>query len=193
MMRGTNAEASKLARNYIPQDSIGAEIGVWKAESSIKFLEKAKFLHMVDPWMFAVYDKEDTGWVGLNIDDLVKRNNPLTGAETIEQTQAYVENVYSEVCEKMKDYPCKIYRETSDEWFKHFDERVDWIYIDGDHSYEGCYRDLENSLRIVNDFIFCDDYNVPHHEGVRYAIDDFCLDNNLKPIQLYDDQCMIKL
>ena len=193
MMRGKNNETAKLVEDYIPANSIGAEIGVWKAESSRSFLTKAKFLHMIDPWDFTLYDDNDTGWVDIDIEGLVKRNYVLTRATTVEETQKYVEGVYEEVVKTMQKYPCKIYRETSDQWFEHFDEKINWIYIDGNHTYEGCYRDLNNSLRVTTDIIFCDDYNVPHHEGVRFAIDDFCKENNLTPIQLYSNQCMIKL
>jgi len=193
MMRGDNIETKKLVREYIPQNSIGAEIGVWKAKSSLNFLEKTKHLYLVDPWNFYVYDKEDTGWVNKQFNDMVEYNKPMTGADNIEQTQEFVEQVYLNVCNIMKDKPVTIYRETSDEWFSHFNETLDWIYIDGDHSYDGCYNDLNNALNITKDFIFCDDYNVAHHEGVRFAIDDFCAENNLSPIPLYTNQCMIKL
>ena len=193
MMRGTNQDTTYLVENNIPVNSVGAEIGVWKAESSMKFLTKAKHLHMVDPWSLEVYKKDDTGWVNRSFNEILKYNSPMTGTETEEGTQAYYEKVYQEVCEKVKGLPATIYRETSDEWFKHFNEELDWIYIDGDHSYEGCYRDLENALKITKDIIFCDDYKVAHHEGVRFAIDDFCINNNLVPVPLYGNQCMIKL
>ncbi|PWT77533.1 MAG: hypothetical protein C5B60_02550 [Chloroflexi bacterium] len=58
---------------------------------------------------------------------------------------------------------------------KYPDDRFDWIYIDGDHSYEGVRRDIEvarikikpNGLLIFNDFTIwsvaeCCDYGVPY-------------------------------
>ena len=193
MMRGENPDTRHLVKNNIPENSIGAEIGVWKAESSMQFLTKAKHLHMVDPWSLNVYKKDDTGWVNRSFEEVLEFNSIMTGSNTEEGTQEYYEKVYREVCDKVKDYPATIYRETSDEWFAHFDEQIDWIYIDGDHTYEGCYSDLENALKITTDIIFCDDYMVAQHEGVRFAIDDFCLKYNLTPVQLYQNQCMIKL
>jgi len=165
---------------------------VWKAASSLRFLSKAKHLHMVDPWRLSVYDKEDTGWVGRTYQGVLDHNTPMIGSNDPVAVQEYYEEVYAEVCEKVKEYPATVYRETSDEWFKR-DIKLDWIYIDGDHSYDGCYRDLTNALNVTNDTIFCDDYNVPHHEGVRFAINDFCSDNKLTPIPLCKNQCMIKL
>jgi len=55
------------------------------------------------------------------------------------------------------------------------DEHFDWIYVDGDHSYDGVTRDIrvartkvkQGGLLIFNDFtlwspVECIDYGVPH-------------------------------
>ena len=38
---------------------------------------------------------------------------------------------------------------TSTEWFETKPEKLDWIYVDGDHSYHGCLNDLESALKVV--------------------------------------------
>ena len=47
MMVGGNPFAEKTMWR-IPKDSIGAELGVWKGDSSKLFLKRAKLLHLVD-------------------------------------------------------------------------------------------------------------------------------------------------
>jgi hypothetical protein len=44
----------------------------------------------------------------------------------------------------------EIYVQTTDEFFENFNESVDMIFIDADHSYESVVRDLENCLKILN-------------------------------------------
>ena len=68
----------------------------------------------------------------------------------------------------------------SDEWFeKYSDVELDWIYVDGDHSYEGCLSDLENSLKAVKPggLILGDDYGWPNSKwnkpGVTKAVNEF--------------------
>lgn len=194
MMRGSNPDTKKLAELYIPADSIGAEIGVWRGESSKHFLTKAKFLYMIDPWSLDVYDENNTGWVGRRtLSDLLHYLKPMIKSSKPEDAQKYYEEVYNKVCEEFLDKPVKIFRGTSDKWFEGFNDHLDWIYIDGDHTYDAVYRDLENSLKVVDKIIFCDDYNIIAHNDVRMAIQDFCLDNMLKPEPLLNNQCMIRL
>ena len=60
-----------------------------------------------------------------------------------------------------KDARVEICRETATEWFAKFDAPfLDWIYVDGDHSYTGAYTDLCNALKAVKSggLIIGDDY-----------------------------------
>ena len=74
---------------------------------------------------------------------------------------------------------------TSDEWFAQNTKQYDWIYVDGDHGYEGCKRDLDNALKCirVGGMIMGDDYFWPGagwgKEGVTRAVDDFIKENML--------------
>lgn len=193
-MRGSNPDTKKLAELYMPADSIGAEIGVWRGESSKHFLTKAKFLYMIDPWSLDVYDENNTGWLDKkSIKELLSYLKPMIKSDKPEDVQNYYEEVYSDVCKKFANSPVEIFRGTSSDWFKQFTGKLDWIYIDGDHTYDGVYADLKNSLMIVDKYIFCDDYDYIVHNDVRLAIQDFCLDNNLKPEPLLENQCLIRL
>ncbi len=44
----------------------------------------------------------------------------------------------------------KIYWETTNDFFSHFDEKVDMVFIDADHSFPQVQRDLINSCRLLN-------------------------------------------
>ena len=58
---------------------------------------------------------------------------------------------------------------------------LDWIYIDGDHSYEACIKDLNNAKEIVKPggLIIGDDYGWPdakwQKKGVTKAVNEFLL------------------
>jgi predicted O-methyltransferase YrrM len=42
------------------------------------------------------------------------------------------------------------YKETTDDFFKHFNEKPDMIFIDADHKIESVKKDFINSLKILN-------------------------------------------
>jgi hypothetical protein len=71
------------------------------------------------------------------------------------------------------------------------DNSLDLIYIDGDHSFEGCYEDLKNwypKLK-VGGFILNDDYN---WESVKKAVSKFCSEYNILSFKEVGSQSIIK-
>jgi predicted O-methyltransferase YrrM len=78
------------------------------------------------------------------------------------------------------------------------DDIIDAIYIDADHSYEGCLRDLESAYRVVKKggYIMGHDYKITnkcHHNhifGVGQAVDEFCKKYNLSIYALGLDGCV---
>lgn len=48
-MSKCNPGASIVAK-LLPKNSVGVEIGVWRGDSSVEFLERCSHLHLVDPW-----------------------------------------------------------------------------------------------------------------------------------------------
>ena len=54
MMFGKNPGTDETWKR-IPENSVGAELGVWQGESSEKFLKRAKHVHLVDSWSPIVY------------------------------------------------------------------------------------------------------------------------------------------
>lgn len=114
-------EEQKHSLQYIKPNSVCAEIGVWKGElSSLILNQQPAKLHLIDPW----------------------------------KTQDYIDRLYSIEQESMD----KIYKSVSNKFgqlnnveiHRNFStdvnftkEYFDWVYIDGDHSYDAVKTDLE--------------------------------------------------
>lgn len=93
----------------------------------------------------------------------------------------------------------RIIRDSSTEYFKDTkEESLDAVYIDGDHSYEGCLNDLEWAYRVVkkDGFIMGHDYKFTskckenYDFGVGKAVDEFCSKYNLKIDHFGMDGCV---
>lgn len=184
MMYGRNIDSEETWKR-IPKNTIGIEIGVWKGDSSVKFLRRANHLHLVDSWSPISYENSNEHG---NYQNYLNRYSDLVGSNNPEDFQKYYDKIYQEVISRFKNKPVTIHRQNSREFFENFNQLVDWIYIDGDHSYEGCLFDLENSLRIIRPggIIFGDDYN--NKPGVKQAVDEFILRTGLFFNNFYGDQ-----
>jgi len=71
------------------------------------------------------------------------------------------------------------------------DRHFDFIYVDGDHSYEGVVKDLEQAARKIkhNGWIVCNDYTIyssleNDKYGVYRAVNEFCLNQGFEIIYL---------
>jgi predicted O-methyltransferase YrrM len=60
--------------------------------------------------------------------------------------------------------------------------KIDYIFLDGGHTYETVKNDLHYSKEVLinNGTILCDDYNLSQAPGVKKAIDEFVKNNSLK-------------
>lgn len=189
MMVGIN-KGSELVLNRIPENTIGVELGVWKGASSEKFIKKCKFLHLVDSWAVEPYKNNDENG---KFEDYLKKYSKIVGSENVEDFQKFYDNIYESVKNKFENKPIKIHRKSTTEFFKTFNEMVDWVYIDAAHDHNGCYADLCNSLKIVKKGgnIFGDDY--PNKPGVKSAVDKFVKEQNFILETLANSQYQIKI
>lgn len=166
MMFGRNDGIDRVV-NDIRRGSTGVEVGVWRGDSSARLLQKAGFLHLVDPWAVTAYaDSDEFG----NYQSYLARYSKLVGSADPAAFQAYYDGVYESVQDRFKNSPVTIHRCKSHEFFETFGGRVDWVYIDGAHSYDGCLSDLEDAA-CITDTIYGDDYLTK--EGVTKAVREF--------------------
>ena len=81
-----------------------------------------------------------------------------------------------ERAKSMKDYGKRWELKLGDSstLMKKLNEKFDYIYIDGDHTYEGVKKDLEQAPRLLAEGgqIICDDYG--NAESIRIAVSEFC-------------------
>jgi hypothetical protein len=174
MMYGSNTGSDETWKR-IPQGSIGVEIGVWKGDSSAKFLKRAGHLHLVDPWAVEPYsDSEEYGGYMAYL----KRYAKLVGSSDPADFQKHYDGIYQAVQKRFKDAQVTIHRCTSAEFFRTFKGRVYWAYVDGSHTFEGCLADLRGAREIVDQYIFGDDYG--NRPQVKRAVDTFVAETGLQ-------------
>lgn len=146
------------------------EIGVQKGVNFAKMIRhNPKIAVAVDSW----------------IDDGVNgRNEGRSSQETLNA-------VFEEFKKSVADKPfVKIYREYSFDAVKHFEDNYfDVVYIDADHTYEGCFRDINNWYPKVKRgrFLLGDDYRESEYRvsfGVIEAVNTFAKKNNLEFFEL---------
>lgn len=184
MMTTPNNVDSVNIIDLIKSGTTGIEIGVWKGSTTRRFLNKnPKRLVLIDPWSidpYKRYGKQD-------FDNYLTRYENLVNGKTEAQFQEHYEDVYAEVVEEFGHLEnVEICRSTSTQWFESWNgEQFDWVYIDGDHKYEGAMYDLQMSKQIVKKggLIIGDDYKWKGpggKEGVKQAVDEFVEETGFK-------------
>lgn len=176
MMRGRNTGSDETWQR-IPQGSVGIEIGVWRGDSSEKFLRRAGHLHLVDSWSVTPYETSDEHG---DYEAYLDRYAQMVGSRDPEDFQRYYDSIYRKVVNRFRDRAVTIHRASSRDFFRDFQQQVDWVYVDGDHSYQGCLQDLRDSRRVVRagGLILGDDYT--NKPGVRRAVDEFVAETGLQ-------------
>jgi hypothetical protein len=152
----------------MPDGSVGAEIGVWRGDFSDAILRhvRPRELHLIDPWRAAedpVYAKS------------------LYGSRS-GRGQARLESTYRGVlrrfAQQIGDGIVVVHRVPSAIAAADFpDAYFDWVYVDGDHTYEGCRQDLELYAPKIRPtgYLAGDDYKLGAWwgDGVIRAVDEF--------------------
>lgn len=127
-----NLRAAALLEELYSAPKLGVEVGVYKGRLSRLLLanDPMLFLFLVDPWKAAQAGDSYT-----TTDDHVARF-----------TQDDHDAVMAEAMDNVREFEarCKVLRMPSVEASKEFkDGSLDFVFIDADHSYEGCKADIE--------------------------------------------------
>lgn len=150
----------------MPRNGAVAEIGVDLGDFSEKILalNRPRELHLIDPWTV------ESG-------EYRQREVALESARKLDSVArfAFVRERFSS---DIAGGSVILHRANSEVAGAEFpDEFFDWVYIDGNHSYEFVRQDLELYFRKLKPggYIVCDDY---HHagfwnDGVTRAVDEF--------------------
>lgn len=161
-------DARNAVLNALPKGGVGVEIGVWKGDFSERILRTAKplTLHLIDPWVASAdANHVAEAWYGSG-----------------KVSQGDMDGIYKGVTERFaRDIAAqrvRIHRAASAEAMASLEESsVDFVYVDGDHLYEGVRADLEAAFRATKPggLICCDDYQLGAWwgDGVVRAVHQF--------------------
>ena len=172
--------------NMLPKGSVGAEIGVWQGDFSAAILRivKPDTLHLIDPWRSAEA-----------ADDPEHRR-------LYARSQAAMDEVHSGVLKRFRTQVDSgvvvVHRARSEDAAASLaDTSLDWVYIDGDHSYEAVRSDLELYSRKVRPggFVAADDYAAGGLFGgaVKRAVDEAIASGSLEPVVQRGRQYLLKV
>ncbi|MEM7058682.1 MAG: class I SAM-dependent methyltransferase [Pseudomonadota bacterium] len=125
------AQTRALVIKMLPQGAVGAEIGVWKGNFSELILQTAqpRLLHLIDPWRLVDDPDHASAWYS-------------------KERGQDIEQIYGSVQARFADHvssgQVQIHRKSSGEALESMpDEHLDFIYVDGDHAFEGVRADLD--------------------------------------------------
>lgn len=168
----------------LPKNAMGAEIGVWKGDFSHKIMQtaKPKKLLLIDPWQLNDTEEYADAWYG---------------AQAKVDMNSVFEQVTGRFIRLIDSGRIEIIRESSQTAVPALtDASLDFVYIDGDHTYEAVLNDLKNAfLKIVpGGFICGDDYSLGNWwgDGVVRAVNEFIGAYPVKIELFLDGQFMLK-
>jgi hypothetical protein len=152
--------------DLLPRRSVGCEIGVWKGDLSAALLRyvRPKLLYLIDPWLF-MPDKPKAIYGGREA-----------------TSQADMDAIHEQVLARFEDERRRgrvvVLRETSAGAAPAIPNGLlDWVYVDGDHSYGAVRHDLDAYAPKLKPggLLTGDDYGSFGwwEGGVKRAVDEF--------------------
>jgi predicted O-methyltransferase YrrM len=179
----TNAPllAKVLGRHFKKENPLCfMEIGSWKGRSAIWFLEN--YLIHPESKLFCIDTWDMQEWNDFNQEKRDLLNNPQRVKELQMDTiyQQFLFNIkfkgFQEKCIPLRNKSELALKEVKDEYF-------DFVYVDGDHSYQGSYQDFTACWPKLKKggILFGDDWSWSSEEGfpVKLAARQFAKENGL--------------
>ena len=139
--------------------------------------------------------KDDFKYIGLDLFEENEENksevipnsvftNPLKNFyfKYIKKQNPYSKEAVEDLLKKFKDNVTLI-KGNSNLILKKVDmSKIDYVFLDGGHTYKTVKNDLECCLDVINanGIVMCDDYNFGHLPDVKKAIDEFVRVNGFK-------------
>jgi len=150
----------------LPKYGVGAEVGSWKGDFSAQLLRRAqpRRLYLIDPWEY----REDPQYAHAMFGDRTPGG------------QQRMDTIHEGVCRRFESEIAAgrvvVARARSTDAAAGL-ESLDWVYIDGDHTYDGVRDDLDAFYPLVKPggVIAGDDYGMVGwwEDGVKRAVDEF--------------------
>jgi len=152
----------------LPSDSVGVEVGTWRGDFAARILKTAepRTLHLVDPWLVSdEEDRADRAWYG-------------TGRVSQREMDEIHDAVVGRFGREIAAGRVVVHREGATTALRSMaPASVDYVYVDGDHSYAAVVADLAESFRVARPggLICCDDYMLGSWwgDGVVRAVHEF--------------------
>ncbi|MDB9935788.1 class I SAM-dependent methyltransferase [Candidatus Pelagibacter sp.] len=172
-----NEIASKRPKNFL-------EIGVFHGVTARNVCELLQGIHGSD---FKYVGLDLFGESFENANEIIpntKFNNPLKRIyfKYLLRQDPYSIEAVAYLLKKFKEN-VHLIKGNSNQVLKKMDmSQIDYVFLDGGHAYETVKNDLHYSKPVIdnNGTILCDDYDLSYAPGVKKAIDEFVVDNNLK-------------
>jgi hypothetical protein len=181
------ASPRRFLLDLLPTDAVGAEVGVHLGGFSAQILEVARprKLYLIDPWIYRTSGDYTRGLYGGQAAD---------GQELMDQRY---HGVLERFDREVRSGRVVVLRATSTEALSEFpDDGLDWIYIDGDHTYAAVAEDLTLSLKRVRPggLICGDDYGRTGWWGddVTRAVDEFSERSEVTVLELREGQFALR-
>jgi hypothetical protein len=150
---------------HLPKGSVGVEVGVWLGDFSQEILDVVEptELSLVDPW---------------------EQNDDATNRmSTMERSQEELDAIYQGVSDRFAEEPVVIRRGRSLDVASDFIDPVDWVYIDGIHTFDAVSADLEAWWPHVKPGGMICGHDM-WWEGVRKAVSQFAVKQNLALVEI---------
>lgn len=172
----------------LPKNGVGVEVGVWRGDFSARILDVArpKKLHLVDPWQAIGEERYEGARYGGDLDE---------GQAEMDAIHAFVLERFAREREQGL---VEVHRATSGEAAAAFpDGGLDFVYVDGDHTYDAVKADLEAYAPKLRDggLLAGDDYGVTGwwEDGVTRAVDEFVATGRAEVVSLENNQFVLHM